>query len=160
MAGREARKRRVSGAYARLRDEYAGGAFHSRRARMRIELSSILQIGIPAKDIERATAFYRDKLDLQFLMNGPNMAFFNCGGVRLYADANKGVVDAGGNTLIYFRSGNIEREHSLLKERGVKIHQEPHVIASLPDRDIWLMWIRDSEENLLGIMEERKKQTA
>lgn len=127
---------------------------------MGVELSGILQIAIPAKDIERAIAFYRDKLELQFLMHGPNMAFFNCGGVRLYLDANKGVLESGGNSLVYFRSGNIEREHSLLKERGVKIHQEPRVIASLPDRDIWLMWIRDSEENLLGIMEERTKQTA
>jgi len=124
---------------------------------MSVELSGILQIAIPVKDIERATAFYRDELNLQFLMNGPLMAFFNCGGVRLYLDANPGVVKAGGNSLIYFRTPNIEQVHSVLKERGVKIHQEPGVIASLPDRDIWLMWIRDSEENLLGVMEERKK---
>lgn len=120
-------------------------------------LSGILQIAIPVKDIERATAFYRDALELQLLMNGPNMAFFNCGGVRLYLDANKGVVEAGGNSLIYFRAVNIERVFSSLRERDVKIHQEPRVIAALPDRDIWLMWIRDSEENLLGVMEERKK---
>jgi predicted enzyme related to lactoylglutathione lyase len=124
---------------------------------MGVEFAGILQIAIPVKDIERATAFYRDALGLQFLMNGPNMAFFNCGGVRLYLDANPGVVKAGGNSLIYFRAANIEQLHSLLKERGVKIHQEPRVIASLPDRDIWLMWIRDSEENLFGAMEERKK---
>ena len=124
---------------------------------MGVELTGILQIAIPVKDIERATAFYRDSLSLQFLMNGPNMAFFNCGGVRLYLDANPGVVKAGGNSLIYFRASNLEQVHSVLKERGVTMHQEPRVIASLPDRDIWLMWIRDSEENLLGVMEERKK---
>ncbi len=124
---------------------------------MGAELSGILQIAIPVKDIERATAFYRDALELQLLMNGPNMAFFNCGGVRLYLDANKGVVEAGGNSLIYFRAGNIDKAHALFKERSVKIHQEPRVIAALPDRDVWLMWIRDSEENLLGVMEERKK---
>ena len=124
---------------------------------MGVELTGILQIAIPAKDIARATAFYRDVLELQFLMNGPNMAFFHCGGVRLYVDANPGVAESGGNSLIYFRTANIQREHSLFKERNVEIHQEPRVIASLPDRDIWLMWIRDSEKNLLGIMEERKK---
>jgi methylmalonyl-CoA/ethylmalonyl-CoA epimerase len=44
-----------------------------------------------------------------------------------------------------------------LKEKNVAIHQEPHIIATMPDHDLWLMWIRDSEENLLGIMEERKR---
>jgi hypothetical protein len=28
----------------------------------------------------------------------------------------------------------------------------------MPDHDLWLMWIKDSEGNLLGIMEERKRQ--
>jgi len=124
---------------------------------MKAELTGILQIAIPAKDIDRAVAFYRDKLDLPLLMTGPNMAFFDCGGVRLYVDANPGPAEAGGNSLIYFRSANIQRAHSLFQERHVEIHQEPHVIANLPDREIWLMWIRDSEKNLLGVMEERQK---
>jgi hypothetical protein len=27
----------------------------------------------------------------------------------------------------------------------------------MPDHDLWLMWIKDSEGNLLGVMEERRK---
>jgi hypothetical protein len=34
---------------------------------------------------------------------------------------------------------------------------KPQVIAHLPGQDLWLMWFRDSEDNLLAIMEERKK---
>lgn len=124
---------------------------------MESELLGIAQIGIPAKDIERAAAFYRDKLGLRLLMNAPNMAFLDCGGIRIYLDANPGTVEAGGNSMIYFRAANIEQAHSTLKERDVPIHQSPLIIASLPDRDVWLMWIRDSEANLLGIMEERRK---
>lgn len=120
-------------------------------------LTGVLQLAVPVKDIQRATAFYRDTLGFGFLMNGPNMAFLDCGGVRIYLDANPGVVEAGKNSLIYFRSENIERSHSSFKEKGVSIYQPPQIIASLPDRDIWLMWIRDSESNLLGVMEERKK---
>ena len=26
-----------------------------------------------------------------------------------------------------------------------------------PNQDLWLLWFRDSEDNLLGVMEERKK---
>ena len=124
---------------------------------MKVELNGILQIAIPAKDIDRATAFYRDTLELPLLMAGPNMAFFNCGGVRLYVDANPGPTEAGGNSLVYFRTTDIERQCALLRERKVEIHRAPHVIASLADRDVWLMWIRDSENNLLALMEERKK---
>ena len=124
---------------------------------MASELTGVLQIAIPGKDIERATVFYRDTLGLRFLMNGPNMASFDCGGIRIYLDANPSMVEVGKNSMIYFRTGNVERAHSAFQERGVTIHQSPHIIASLPDRDVWLMWIRDSEQNLLGVMEERPK---
>ena len=124
---------------------------------MASELTGVMQLSIPAKDIERATVFYRDQLGFRFLMNGPNMAFLDCGGIRIYLDANPGTVEVGKNSLIYFRAANIERAHSVFKEQGVTVHQPPHIIASLPDRDVWLMWVRDSETNLLGVMEERRK---
>jgi len=121
------------------------------------ELTGVIQIAIPVRDIDRATAFYRDTLGFGLLMNGPNMAFLDCGGVRIYLDANPGGTEPGGNSLLYFRASNIPHAHKAFQESGVTIHREPHVIASLPDRDVWLMWIRDSEQNLLGIIEERAK---
>ena len=121
------------------------------------ELTGVAQIAIPIRDIERATVFYRDTLGLPLLMNAPNMAFFDCGGVRLYLDGNPGGADSGGNSLIYLRTSNIDQAHASLQQQGVDIHKEPHTIAKLPDREIWLMWIRDSESNLLGVMEERRE---
>lgn len=121
------------------------------------ELIGVMQLAIPVTNIERATAFYRDTLGFPLLMNAPNMAFLDCGGVRIYLDANPGVVEAGKSSLIYFRAQNIDRAHSNFQESGVTIFQPPQIIASLPDRNVWLMWIRDSESNLLGVMEERKK---
>ena len=79
----------------------------------------------------------------------------DCGGTRIYLDANPGTAEAGGNSLVYFRADDIDRVHERLEERGVTIQQPPQVIARLPDRDVWLMWIRDSESNLVGIMEEK-----
>lgn len=124
---------------------------------MSASLSGILQIAISVENMERATAFYRDVLELKYLMSGPNMAFFDCGGVRLYLAAGAGAEHAGSNSHVYFRTGNMPKLLSSLKEKHVAIHQEPQIIASMPDHDLWLMWIRDSEQNLLGIMEERKK---
>ena len=49
------------------------------------------------------------------------------------------------------------RQFATLQQRNVKIVRPPHIIAALPNQDLWLLWLRDSEGNLLGIMEERKK---
>lgn len=122
---------------------------------MERELTGIVQVAIPAKDIERATAFYGEKLGMQFLMKFPGMAFFDCGGTRIYVDANPGNAEAGGNSMVYFRAADIDRAHAAFKERGVEIHEAPKVIARLPGREVWLMWIRDSESNLLGVMQEK-----
>jgi predicted enzyme related to lactoylglutathione lyase len=124
------------------------------------QITGILQIAIPVRDISRATAFYRDALGLKFLFAAPNMAFFDCGGVRLYLDANDVSQSAGPNQFIYFRTPDILAQPSALKAKNVEIHQEPHVIAKMPGSEVWLMWIRDSEGNLLALMEERKVAAA
>jgi methylmalonyl-CoA/ethylmalonyl-CoA epimerase len=121
------------------------------------QLNGILQIAISVRDVARATAFYRDVLQLKHLMSGPNMAFFDCGGVRIYLASGEGSERAGSNSHIYFRTNDMSKLLLSLKEKNVAIHQEPQIIATMPDHDLWLMWIRDSEENLLGIMEERKR---
>jgi len=46
-------------------------------------LSQIGQIATTVTDLARAIAFYRDSLGLPFLFEVPNMAFFDCGGIRL-----------------------------------------------------------------------------
>jgi methylmalonyl-CoA/ethylmalonyl-CoA epimerase len=121
------------------------------------QLSGILQIAITVKDLERATAFYRDVLGLRLLMSAPNMAFFDCGGVRLYLASGEGTEHQGASSCIYFRANDISGLLGVLKEKSVSIHQEPQILAKMPDHDLWLMWIRDSEGNLLGVMEERKR---
>jgi|SRR5579862_600135 len=44
------------------------------------------QIAVPVHDVGRATAFYRDVLGLPFLFSAGQLAFFDCGGVRLMLD--------------------------------------------------------------------------
>jgi methylmalonyl-CoA/ethylmalonyl-CoA epimerase len=119
-------------------------------------LTGVLQIAITVKEIERATAFYRDVLGLPVLMTSPNMAFFNCGGVRLYLSCGEGS-EHGSNSYIYFRTLDMNALLAEMRTKCVSIHQVPHLIARMPDHDLWLMWITDSEDNLLGIMEERRR---
>ena len=120
-------------------------------------ITGILQVAITVKEIDRATAFYRDILGLPLLLTAPNMAFFNCGGVRLYLSGEKGSEHGGSNSFIYFRTPDVDALLADAKAKDVSIHQEPQIIARMPDHDLWLMWIKDSEGNLLGIMEERRR---
>jgi len=39
----------------------------------------------------------------------------------------------------------------------VPIDDEPHLIAQLPDHDLWMAFFRDPDRNLLGIMSERER---
>jgi len=117
-----------------------------------ISLSNIGQIAIMVKDIARATEFYRDKLGMKYLFATANLAFFDCGGIRLMLDKEQ--KPEAGTSIIYFKVSEINESHEQMKLRGVNFVDKPHLIAKLPDHDLWMTFFRDSEENLLGIMSE------
>ena len=117
-----------------------------------IALEKIGQIAILVKDIGRATEFYRDKLAMKYLFTAGNLAFFDCGGVRLMLDKPDKV--EAGTSIIYFKVREIHEAHEQMKARGVEFVDKPHLIAKLPDHDLWMTFFRDSEGNLLGLMSE------
>ena len=120
------------------------------------QLSTIGQIAMVAKDVARATAFYRDQLGMKFLFEFPGLAFFDCGGVRLMiSKAEKPEFDHPGSVL-YFKVDGIQKAHDDLKARGVEFVEPPHLIAKLPDHELWMAFFRDSEGNTLALMEERR----
>jgi methylmalonyl-CoA/ethylmalonyl-CoA epimerase len=118
-----------------------------------IGITSIGQIAINARDIERAAAFYQDKLGLKLLFKAPpELAFFDCGGVRLMLDrAEKPEFDHA-SSVLYFAVPDIQAAYGKLKGSGVHFEDEPHMIAKMPTHDLWMTFFRDSEENLLALM--------
>ena len=123
-----------------------------------IGISRIGQIAINAHDVERAAAFYQDTLGLKLLFKaGAGLAFFDCGGVRLMLTRpEKPEFDHPGS-ILYFAVPDIQAAHAAMKEKGVRFEDEPHVIARMPDHDLWMVFFRDSEENLMGLMSEVRK---
>ena len=101
--------------------------------------------------MERAVAFYRDTLQVPFLFQFPGLAFFNCGGVRLMLTKPEGNA---GNSVLYFKVADIQAESQALAFRGVKLEREPHLIAKLPDHELWMAFFRDPDGNLLALMSE------
>jgi len=122
-----------------------------------VALDRIGQIAINVKDLARAVRFYRDTLGMRFLFEVPNLAFFDCGGVRLMLGrAEKPEFDHPGSVL-YYKVADITATFAALKGRDVDFIDEPHLIARMPDHDLWMVFFRDSEGNTLGLMSEVRR---
>lgn len=117
-----------------------------------VALDRIGQIAIITKDIGRAVRFYRDTLGMRFLFEVPNLAFFDCGGVRLMlGGASSAEFDHPGS-VIYYKVTDINASFDTLKKRGVEFIDQPHLIAKMEDHDLWMVFFRDTEGNTLALM--------
>ena len=121
-------------------------------------LSRIGQIAMTARDLDRAVRFYRDTLGLPFLFTAPpKLAFFDCAGVRLLLDVPEDKEFDHPGSILYFAVDDIRQSHRLLVSRGVTFRQDPHLIARLPDREVWMAFFDDTEGNTLALMSEPRR---
>ena len=119
-----------------------------------VRLGPIGQIAVNAKDLERAIRFYRDTLGMPLLFQVPQMAFFDCGGVRLMVGLPSEPAFDHPASIIYYRVDDIRAAHRTLARRGATFTSPPHFVAKLPDHDLWLAFLQDSEGNVLALMSE------
>jgi methylmalonyl-CoA/ethylmalonyl-CoA epimerase len=118
-------------------------------------LAQIGQIAVPVSDIERAVAFYRDALGMRFLFQAPpGLGFFDCGGVRLMLDAPAKAQTESHSSVIYYKVPDLQAAFETLSSRGVLFEEKPHLIARLPDHELWMAFFRDPDGNLLALMSE------
>ena len=123
-----------------------------------ISLGKIAQIAVIVHDLERATAFYRDKLGMKFLFSvPPKMAFFDCEGIRLMLGIPERPDLDHPSSILYFKVDNIDAAHDTLSRRGVHFETKPALIAPMQTYDLWLAEFRDSENNVLALMCEKAK---
>jgi methylmalonyl-CoA/ethylmalonyl-CoA epimerase len=122
---------------------------------MNLENAKIAQLLIPVENLEKGVAFYRDTLGLTFLFSAPpQMAFFNCGGVRLLVGVPPAGQSAQRGSAIYFQVPDIHGVFSSLKEKGVRFGAEPHVVHRTPKYELWLAEFTDPDGNQLVLMSE------
>lgn len=116
-------------------------------------LSAIEQIAVNAHDLERAVNFYRDKLGMKHLFSvPPNLAFFDCDGLRLLLSLPAKPEFDHASSIIYFKVDDILVAYATLTERGVQFEEKPIFVADMGTYDLWLASFRDSENNLLALM--------
>lgn len=108
-------------------------------------------------DVEKATAFYRDVLGLKFLFAaGSNLAFLAAGGVRIMLSTPQGHGEVGKNSVLYFKVSDIVATHAAVVARGARNERPPQLTAKMPDHELWIGFVRDPDDNLVGLMEEKR----
>ncbi|HEV1993131.1 MAG TPA: VOC family protein [Candidatus Acidoferrum sp.] len=117
-------------------------------------ITNIGQICINVQDLQRATAFYRDVLGLPLLFTVPNLAFFDCAGVRLMLGRAETPEFDHPSSILYFRVPDLNAAYQRLVELSVQIFAPPRLIAPMPTYDLWMAAFRDSEGNIHQLMSE------
>jgi len=124
-----------------------------------IGIARLGQVSVNAHDLERATNFYRDTLGLRHLFSAGKMAFFDCAGVRLMVSLPEKAEFDHPSSILYFYVADIAAAHRQLVAHGVRIEAEPQIVARMPASDLWMAFFRDSEDNLLALMNETPHST-
>jgi len=119
-------------------------------------LSALGQIGITVTDVDRAIAFYRDSLGMKLLFQVPNLGFFDCGGIRLMLSGAEKPGESY-SSILYFRVPDIQQAFEALTGRGVPFDRDPHLLARMPDHDLWMAFFRDPDRNVLALMSEVRR---
>src|SRR3989442_718598 len=99
-----------------FRDQDAAPMDHAPK---KVTLSQIGQIALTVRDMDRAITFYRACLGLKFLFQAPNVAFFDCGGIRLMLGQSENPQQKPNGTIMYYRVDDLDTVFAALKEDGV-----------------------------------------
>jgi methylmalonyl-CoA/ethylmalonyl-CoA epimerase len=119
-----------------------------------MHVNGLRQVAQHVDDLDRAVAFYRDVVGLDCIarFDSPGLAFFDLGGTRLLLEA--GAPPA----ILYLGVADVAASTESLRDRGVSIESEPHVIHHDADgqfgpagEDEVMAFFRDSERNLVGL---------
>ncbi len=122
---------------------------------MTTPIENIGQVAIRARDLEASVAFYRDTL-------GPRLPVrrrpARVSHVRRRPADARGARERQRSTTRARRSTSAcptyrPRTRSC-GGRGVEFVDEPHLIAKLPDHELWMAFFRDPDGNLMGLMSE------
>ena len=117
-------------------------------------ITKLGQIAINVQDLPRATASYRDVLGLSLLFSTGALTFFDGAGIRLMlGKAEKPEFDHP-SSILYFTVPDIRAAYARMKSAGTTFVDEPHLIAKMPDHDLWMTFFRDPEGNTLALMSE------
>ena len=118
-------------------------------------LERIKQIAVPVRDVKEAARFYRDTLGLKHLFDAPPaLSFFDCGGVRLMLAGPEAQGKDGEeqHPVLFYDVSDIRKTHATIKSSGAASIEEPHIIARMNGREIWISSVSDGQGNVVSLM--------
>ena len=116
-----------------------------------LQMGPLGQIARRVKDITAARQWYGEVLGLKHLYSFSDLAFFDCGGTRLFLSQNADAEQP--ESILYFRVPDIRIAHAALAERGVEFTHTPHMIHRHEDgTEEWMAFFQDNDGRPLGIM--------
>ena len=114
-----------------------------------MNLGEIGQISRPVRDTAEAVAFFGEKLGVPHLFTFGKLAFFDCGGVRLFLEES----EESAASILYFRVNDIQAAHAELTGKGVKFVQPPHMIHRHENGvEEWMAFFDDPQGRPLALM--------
>ncbi len=115
-----------------------------------IKLGALGQVARTVKDVAAAREWYSETLGLCHLYSFGNLAFFDCGGIRLFLSEGE---ERQSQSVLYFRVENVLSAHAQLSQRGVVFVSAPHMIHRHADgTEEWMAFFSDNEGRPLAIM--------
>ena len=120
----------------------------------------MVQVAQHVDDLGRASAFYADLLGggPAATYDPPGLVFFDVDGVRLLLE------EGAPSALHYLSVEDLDATVERLRGQGVVVESEPHPIFTHDDDTLgpagteeWMAFVRDSEGNLLGLVEHRQR---
>ena len=119
-----------------------------------LRASSLFQVNVPVRDIERAVDFYGHTLGLQLHARRGDLAFFSAGQVRLLVER---ISETGGRyghpgSILYFEVEDIEASYHQLRERGVTFIEPPARTGANERSETWMAFFDDGDWNTHAIV--------
>src|SRR5919106_4031160 len=117
-------------------------------------VNGLRQVAQHVEDLDRAVAFYRDVVGLEFIarFEPPGLAFFKLGSARLLLEAGAP------SAILYLGVDDVTAATDDVRAKGVTIESEPHVIHVDVEGQFGpageseeMAFFRDSEGNLFGL---------
>jgi DNA-binding CsgD family transcriptional regulator/catechol 2,3-dioxygenase-like lactoylglutathione lyase family enzyme len=119
-----------------------------------LTLGPLAQISRTVRDIKESEAWYGRTLGLPHLYTVGSFAFFDCGGTRLFLNAQE---KPGPESILYLRVADIRTAYDLLRSRGIEFVDAPHLIHRHADgTEEWMAHFHDPEGRPLAIMSQVK----
>jgi catechol 2,3-dioxygenase-like lactoylglutathione lyase family enzyme len=145
-------------AYPAGRDQMTGPQASFRADSASLNLGPIGQVSRHVRDIRAAEEWYKNVLGLRHLFTFGNLAFFDCGGTRLFLSIPENDEKPHGESILYFRVEDIQHAQDMLAARGVHFRGAPHLIHRHRDgTEEWMTFFDDLDGGVLALMEQVKQ---